>query len=161
MLAGQRGRKHVSTSEHSISRKQGGAGRKLAHSFIEFLDNHRNKWLCLWPGKKKNICILNLLFLKLLYWRLDSDRLHRQSNFGRNGGICGSDRLRDGRLMWQVWGSECFSDLVFLVWGECNQETENHYCFTRDMPSSDRFKLRRGPFAKARSKAFSLGLDRL
>lgn len=56
------------------------------------------------------------------------------------------------------WGSECFSDLVFLAFGECNQEAENSYCFTRDMPPSEGYKLRRGLSAKAQDEAFSPGL---
>lgn len=136
MLVGHKQRQYIRVLDNSVPRKQGGAKREFICSFIEFLDTHRSKWFGLWPGKKKNVCIPSLLFLKLLSWWLDSDRLHRQSRFLRNGGIYGSDRLKDWRLMWQVWGSKCFSDLVFLAFGECNWETENHYCFARDVPTS-------------------------
>lgn len=136
MLAGYKKRQYFRALENSVPRKQGGARKELIHSFIEFLDTRRSKWLGLWPGKMKNLCILSRLFLKLLSWWLDSDRLHGQSRFVRNRGIYGSDRLKDRRPTWQVWGSECFRGLVFLAFGECNQETENHYGFVQGMPTS-------------------------
>lgn len=66
MLVGHKGRQCIRALENSIPRKEEGAGRELIHSFVEFLDSHKSKWFGLCPGKKKNVCIPSLLFLKLL-----------------------------------------------------------------------------------------------
>jgi len=77
MLVSHKKRQYITALENTDPGKQGGAGRELTHSSIEFSDSRRSKWFGLWPGKKKNVCIPSQLFLKLLSWWLDRDRLHR------------------------------------------------------------------------------------